>query len=175
MPLDLTDDKSTLAQVMAWCHQATSHYMSQCWPRSMSSNGIHELSLYKPYWSWKLWGAFGMSQSIRAHCSPCFVMFRYRLILSLSCRVVSLAQQSTTKCEQCAWYFNITMTSLGVSNYWQPDCLSNSLLRLTSKKTSRIHITGPLWRESTSDQWIPLTKGQLMQKACPCYGTITTL
>ena len=22
---------STLAQVMAWCHQATSHYLSQCW------------------------------------------------------------------------------------------------------------------------------------------------
>ena len=36
MPLDLTDDKSTLVQVMAWCHQATSHYLSQCWPRPMS-------------------------------------------------------------------------------------------------------------------------------------------
>ena len=35
MPLDLTDDKSTLVQVMAWCHQATSHYLSQCWPRSL--------------------------------------------------------------------------------------------------------------------------------------------
>ena len=40
MPLDLTDDKSTLVQVMAWCHQAPSHYLSQCWPRSMSPNGI---------------------------------------------------------------------------------------------------------------------------------------
>ena len=36
MPLDLTDDKSTLVQVMAWCRQATSHYLSQCWPRFMS-------------------------------------------------------------------------------------------------------------------------------------------
>ena len=34
--LDLTDDKSTLVQVMAWCRQATSHYLSQCWPRFMS-------------------------------------------------------------------------------------------------------------------------------------------
>ena len=25
---------------MAWCHQATSHYLSQCWPRSMSPYGI---------------------------------------------------------------------------------------------------------------------------------------
>ena len=33
---DLTDDQSTLVQVMAWCHQATSHYLSQCWHRSLS-------------------------------------------------------------------------------------------------------------------------------------------
>ena len=32
---DLNDDKSTLVQVMAWCHKATSHYLNQCWPRSL--------------------------------------------------------------------------------------------------------------------------------------------
>ena len=32
--------KSTLVQVMAWCHQATSHYLSQCWPRSMPPYGF---------------------------------------------------------------------------------------------------------------------------------------
>ena len=36
MPWDLTDDKSTLVRVMAWCRQATNHYLSQCWPSSMS-------------------------------------------------------------------------------------------------------------------------------------------
>ena len=40
MSLDFTNDQSTLVQVMAWCRQATSHYLSQCWPRSMSPNGI---------------------------------------------------------------------------------------------------------------------------------------
>ena len=40
MSLDLTDEKSTLVQVMAWCHQATSHYLSQCWPRSLSPYGV---------------------------------------------------------------------------------------------------------------------------------------
>ena len=40
MPLDPTDDQSTLVQVMAWCRQATSHCLGQCWPRSMSPNGI---------------------------------------------------------------------------------------------------------------------------------------
>ena len=34
-----TFDKTTLVQVMAWCHQAPSHYLSQCWPRSMSPYG----------------------------------------------------------------------------------------------------------------------------------------
>ena len=45
MPLDLTDDKSTLVQVMAWCRQATSHYLSQWWPRSMSPYGV-----IRPQW-----------------------------------------------------------------------------------------------------------------------------
>ena len=51
MSLDFTDDQSTLVQVMAWCHQATSHYLSQCWPRSLSPYGItrpNELI----YWGW---------------------------------------------------------------------------------------------------------------------------
>ena len=40
MLLDLTDDKSTLVQVIAWCCQATSQYLSQCWPRFMSPYGV---------------------------------------------------------------------------------------------------------------------------------------
>ena len=44
MSMDLTDDESTLIQVMAWCRQATSHYLSQCWPRSLLPYVI------KPQW-----------------------------------------------------------------------------------------------------------------------------
>ena len=40
VPLNFTDGKSTLVRIMAWCHQATSHYLSQCWLRSMSPYGI---------------------------------------------------------------------------------------------------------------------------------------
>ena len=40
MSLDLTDDKSTLVQVMAWCRQATSHYLIQCWFRSLTPYGV---------------------------------------------------------------------------------------------------------------------------------------
>ena len=50
----LTDDKSTLVQVMAWCHQAISHYLNQCWPRSISPYGITRPQWVKWYWwSWK--------------------------------------------------------------------------------------------------------------------------
>ena len=31
-----TEDKATLVQVKAWCHQGTSDYLNQCWPRSLS-------------------------------------------------------------------------------------------------------------------------------------------
>ena len=40
MPQYLTDDKSTLVQVMAWCRQATSHYLSQCWLSRLSPYGV---------------------------------------------------------------------------------------------------------------------------------------
>ena len=40
MPQDFTDDKSTLVQVMDWYRQATSYYLDQCWPRSISPYGF---------------------------------------------------------------------------------------------------------------------------------------
>ena len=35
LSLDITDDKSTLVQAVASYHQATSHYLNQCLPRSL--------------------------------------------------------------------------------------------------------------------------------------------
>ena len=40
MPQNPSGDKSTLVQVMAWCRQAASHYLSQCCPRSLSPYGV---------------------------------------------------------------------------------------------------------------------------------------
>ena len=48
MPPDLTDDKSTSVQVMAWCRQATSHYLSNVDPdlcRQIASLGLNELCM----------------------------------------------------------------------------------------------------------------------------------
>ena len=49
MSLDCTDDQSTLNQVMAWCCQATSHYLIQCWLRSLSPYGVTRPQWVK-YW-----------------------------------------------------------------------------------------------------------------------------
>ena len=68
MQLDLTDDKSTLVQVMAWCRQVTSHYLSPCWPRSMSPNGVTRPQWVKCYsqvsrWWWiQIWVLYYLSK-----------------------------------------------------------------------------------------------------------------
>ena len=36
MSQNTSDVNSTLVQVIGWCHQATRHYLRQCWPRTMS-------------------------------------------------------------------------------------------------------------------------------------------
>ena len=48
MSLDLTDDMSTLVQVMVCCHQPTSHYLSQCWPGSVLPYGVTRPQWVKP-------------------------------------------------------------------------------------------------------------------------------
>ena len=50
MSLDFTDDQSTLVQVMAWCCQATSHYLSQCWLRSLTPNHVTRAQWVNSCW-----------------------------------------------------------------------------------------------------------------------------
>ena len=58
MPQDLTDDKSTLVQVLAWWRQATSHYLSQCWPTSMSPYGVTRPQWVKSHYQRRLQESF---------------------------------------------------------------------------------------------------------------------
>ena len=51
--------------------------------------------------------------------------------------------------------------------------LFNRLFRLiTEKKTSRLHINGPLWENSTCDYWISLTKDQYCRKHLHIMGLL---
>ena len=40
MSLGRSLHQSILVRVMVWCHQAPSHYLSQCWPRFMPSYDV---------------------------------------------------------------------------------------------------------------------------------------
>ena len=55
MSQDFTKDKSTLVQVLAWCHQATCHYLSQCWPRYLSPYGVTRPQWVKRWMSSYRW------------------------------------------------------------------------------------------------------------------------
>ena len=49
MPQNTFEDKWTTVQVMAWCRQATSHYLSQCWHiyiLPMASLDQNELAMF---------------------------------------------------------------------------------------------------------------------------------
>ena len=70
MPQNTLDDKSEFFGVTAWCLQATSNYLNQCWPRSVSLYGITRLqwvihSFIIIMWLLTLW---------------CFICFSYFLI-----------------------------------------------------------------------------------------------
>ena len=52
---NLTNDISTLVQVMAWCRQAPSYCLSQCWPWSMS---LYDIT--RPQWVNWLWWTVGI-------------------------------------------------------------------------------------------------------------------
>ena len=59
IPQNPIDDKSTLVQIMSWC-QATSHYLGQCWPRSMSPYGIIRPQWVKHTYTLPSWLSFYM-------------------------------------------------------------------------------------------------------------------
>ena len=72
MSMGLTDDKSTLVQVMAWCLTAPSHYLNQCWPRSMSPYGIT-----RPQW-------VNLLVPGKQHCSNFkSIIFKFRLRIDI--------------------------------------------------------------------------------------------
>ena len=63
--------------------------------------------------------------------------------------------------DQWSYFKIITVMSHehhGISNYQKLICLLNSLFRLTTKKTIKLWIAGPLWGKSTTKWQISTTK-----------------
>ena len=70
MPQNPSDDKSTLVQVMAWCRQAASHYLSQCCPRSLSPYGVTRpqwVNSHIPQYHVRWWPGDAKNRSINSH------------------------------------------------------------------------------------------------------------
>ena len=77
MSVDFTDDKSRLVLVMAWCRRATSHYLSQCWPRSLTPYGIT-----RPQWV-KLLSSGGCGFDFIWAIFKCTVSWAFPVLLPL--------------------------------------------------------------------------------------------
>ena len=94
MSLDHIYGELTLVQTMAWCRQATSHYLSQCWPRSLSPYGVT-----RPQW-------FNITTTKQSTTKPiahimgltiCAIMFQAALLLHLPRR----------SHERSLWYISV--------------------------------------------------------------------
>ena len=126
MPQDLTDDKSALVKVMAWCRQATSHYLSQCWPRSMLPNGVT-----RPQWVNNL-----RSEQNGRHLAATFsnafswlkiilfwLKFQWSLLLSIQSTIwlSALVQVMAWCCQATSHYMN---------QYWSRSVMPYCITRL---------------------------------------------
>ena len=129
MPQNPSDDKSTLVQVMAWCRQAASHYLSQCCPRSLSPYGVTRPQWVNSSWPsdaichWKsAWLCCKMEfMSLRKYQISYTWIYRYRdrllyhdhLINLTSISVIYGVYQKQFQAEQIASIF-----SLRIYNAW---------------------------------------------------------
>ena len=169
---------------MAWCHLATSHYLSHCWPRSASPYGITRPQWFKQskyYWPLSCWNY------CRKYKEKFICIFYYFFIYwdsigkqnHLLWKNGPVNNASKLICDYISWNIGMSHFTLvrslsivrahcitvmthgctGISNHLPLDCLFNSWLRILSKK-SNVQITRFLWRKFIGDRWISLTKGQ---------------
>ena len=82
VPKGPIDYKSSLVQVMAWCHQTTSHYLSQCGQTSMSPYGIIRLHWVRMLHNSLLWQHFTPKVPYLGYRYDClsidFILFFWR-------------------------------------------------------------------------------------------------
>ena len=126
MPLDLTDDKSTLVQVKAWCSQATSHYLSQCWPRSMLPNGVTRPQWVKscrPYETFLVpWTVQNWFRCWLAACSaPSHYLNQCWLIGPRGTKIIEILFKLSYKIlhsRKCFWKYHCKMEAILLSCHW---------------------------------------------------------
>ena len=122
MPRNNFDDRSTLAQVMAWCRQATSHYLSQCWPRFISPYGftssqwVNTCHLEFNLVNMEIYGAGNRNTSLPKSRTYLFCIFNIMVAQSLTTQWAR-ASTSTQWVNTCHLEFNsANMEIYGAAN-----------------------------------------------------------
>ena len=142
MSLDFTDDQSTLVPVMAWCRQAPSHYLSQCWPRSWSPYGIT-----RPQWVNALATWLFFQQTVQADKKQNITdLYYWPLVASLH------KGPAMWKAFTCC---DVIMRWIISWPPW-PCCF------MTSSNGNIYHVIVPLCGESSGYQWISPHKVTIM-------------
>ena len=106
---------------MAWCRQATSHYLSQCWPRSMSPYGVTRPQWIKKQSHWMM------------HC-------RY-----LSKKNMNVIQTQLYNCLLPPWGLFYCCTSMDMELH-QMYTMICDYLSMSKYQTNSVNKRGP-WRQ----------------------------
>ena len=147
--LNLTDNKSTLVQVTAWCRQATSHYLSQWWPRSLSPYGVT-----RPQW-------VNSFQSSLIHRKLIKTSITNNSLLNSGIHLLLIQYLCKTQ-----------LVSQGKINTHHNSELANNRDMTMSSNGEIFCITGPLCGEFTSDWWILLIKASDMENGDLMFSLI---
>ena len=150
---------STLVQVMAWCRQATSHYLNQCWPRSPTPYGVTRPQWVKTpndcpakmqsiFFIWRnfscdqaaLQMAFSVCLSVCPSVTPFLLCSHHRIIMKFSGVITNdqskvhakgQGQRSKVKVTEVTTQLNRfrTITPVWIHIWWWNDAYSLMLLR----------------------------------------------
>ena len=66
---------STLLQVMAWCRQATSHYLSKCWLKFHWSFYLRALLTVKCFWQFMPEKMHGITETLKVSIGNIFIIY----------------------------------------------------------------------------------------------------
>ena len=132
--------RSTLAQVMACCLTAPSHYLNQCWLM------ISEVLWYSP--------DSNFAENTKQICDMIFngwYCYMCIFLIFLLMKPITQPQSSAVANQHNRW---------PRTNQHCCHCM------MTSSNGNIFRITGPLCREFTSHRWIPLTKASDVELWC---------
>ena len=119
----------TLVQVMAWCRQATSHYLSQCWSRYLSPHGFT-----RPQWFIEVQRNYRISRDLIVRFENFQLKFE-NVVISLTWwrhQMKNLFRVTGPLCEEVTGHRWIHLTKTNNAELW---CFLRSVPEQTAEQT----------------------------------------